>query len=102
METPALIPQPERTLTTLDCYAARIAGATRPKRATNNAVCLVVDGEGRSTVGDHEIQWSKHDVVTIPHWTWASHQASAGNADLFVVTDRSVHERLDTLREELQ
>ena len=87
---------------TLDCYAARIAGATRPKRATNNAVCLVVDGEGRSTVGDHEIQWSKHDVFTIPHWMWASHQASAGNADLFVVTDRSVHERLDTLREELQ
>ena len=87
---------------TLDCYAVRIGAPTRPRRATSNAVCLVAEGEGRSTVGEREISWSRHDVFTIPHWTWASHRAAAGGADLFVVTDRSVHERLDTLREEIR
>ena len=64
------------------------------------AVCLVVAGDGRSTVGDQRFEWSRHDVFTIPHWTWASHEAR-GNADLFVVTDRAIYERLDLLREEM-
>jgi gentisate 1,2-dioxygenase len=89
---------------TLDCYAARLTkgAATRPKRATYNVVCLVVAGEGRSTVGNQTFEWSKHDVFTIPHWTWASHEAIGGQADFFVVTDRAVHEHLDLVREEMQ
>jgi gentisate 1,2-dioxygenase len=89
---------------TLDCYATRLtAGApTRPRRATYNAVCLVVAGEGRSTVGEQTFEWTRHDVFTVPHWTWASHQGLSPYADLFVVTDRAVYERLDLLREELQ
>jgi gentisate 1,2-dioxygenase len=89
---------------TLDCYAARIsAGAsTRMKRATYNVVCLVVRGEGRSHIGDETFDWSEHDVFTIPHWTWARHEAKGGDADLFMVTDKSAFERLDLVREELQ
>jgi gentisate 1,2-dioxygenase len=60
----------------------------------------VVSGEGRSTLGDRTFEWSQHDVFTVPHWTWASHEA-AGAADLFVVTDRAIYERLELLREEL-
>jgi len=88
---------------TLDCYAVRLSRevTTRRRRATFNAVCLVVDGEGRSTVGERTVEWSKHDVFTVPHWTWVSHQARGGDADLFVVTDRAVYERLELLREEL-
>jgi len=88
---------------TLDCYAIRLSrGAeSRKKRTTYNAVCLVVEGEGRSTIGERAFEWSKHDVFTIPHWTWASHQARGRDADLFVVTDRAVYERLELLREEL-
>ena len=88
---------------TLDCYAVRLPRetTTRPRRATFNAVCLVVEGEGHSTVGDQTVEWSKHDVFTVPHWTWASHQARGADADLFVVTDRAVYERLELLREEL-
>jgi gentisate 1,2-dioxygenase len=65
-------------------------------------VCLVVSGQGRSTIGDREFDWAQHDVFTIPHWTWASHTAVSGAADLFVVTDRAVFERLDLVREEMQ
>ena len=61
----------------------------------------MVEGEGRSTVGGETFEWSRYDVFTIPHWTWVSHEANGGDADLFVVTDRAVHERLDLVREEL-
>ena len=84
---------------TLDLFFKRVAKPTRPYRATYNAICLVVSGEGRSTVGERTFEWSKHDVFTIPHWTWAQHEAQ--RAELFVVTDRAIYERLDLLREEL-
>jgi gentisate 1,2-dioxygenase len=88
----------------LDCHAVRLTdgAATRAKRTTCNMVCLVVAGAGRSTIGDHAFEWSQHDVFSVPHWTWASHAAQGGDADLFVVSDRSAFERLDLLREELQ
>ena len=30
-------------------------------------------------------------VFTVPHWTWASHQAMSAEADLFLVTDRQLY-----------
>ena len=88
----------------LDCYAVRLSKGvtTRPKRTTYNMICLVVSGAGRSTIGEHSFEWSQHDVFTIPHWTWASHEAIGGDADLFMVSDKSAFERLDLVREELQ
>ncbi len=89
---------------TLDCYAARLAPgvATRATRATWNAIVLVVAGEGRSNVGDTTIEWSRHDIFTVPHWTWATHQAVSRSADLLLVTDRAVYEALDLARIEKQ
>jgi gentisate 1,2-dioxygenase len=89
---------------TLDCYAARLSRGTptRKKRATYNVVCLVVAGEGRSHVGEETFEWSQHDVFTIPHWTFARHEARGGDADLFMVTDKSAFERLDLVREEME
>ncbi len=88
----------------LDCYAMRLTKGqtTRPKRTTCNMMCLVVSGAGRSTVGEHTFDWSQHDVFSIPHWSFASHTATGGDADLFVVSDRVAFERLDLLREEYQ
>ena len=89
---------------TLDCYAMRLTpgSPTRARRSTWNAICLVVEGQGTSTVGDQTFTWEKHDAFTIPHWSWASHAALSADADLFIVTDRSVYERLDLAREEMQ
>ena len=88
---------------TLDLYLKRIEKRTKAVRNTYNAICLVVSGEGRSTVGDSSFEWSRHDVFTVPHWTWASHAAagweSGGAAELLVVTDRAIYERLELLRE---
>jgi gentisate 1,2-dioxygenase len=89
---------------TLDCYAVRLSKGvpTRMKRGTYNVVCLVVAGEGRSIIGEQKFEWSQHDVFTIPHWTWARHEAKGGDADLFLVTDKSAFERLDLVREEIE
>jgi len=86
---------------TLDLYLKRIDEPTRRMRATWNAICLVVSGEGRSTVGENVFEWSRHDVFTIPHWTWAAHEPK-GAAELFMVTDCAIYERLELLREEIQ
>jgi gentisate 1,2-dioxygenase len=87
-----------------DCAATRLTKsvATRPKRVTYNSICLVVSGAGRSNIGERTFEWSQNDVFTVPHWTWASHEAIDADADLFVVSDRVVHEQLGLLREELQ
>ncbi len=89
---------------TLDCQAMRLGdkAPTRDRRASWNQICLVVSGAGRSRVGDHSLEWTKHDVFTIPHWTWARHEATDGEADLLVVSDRAVMERLDLAREEIE
>ena len=85
---------------TLDLYYQRLEEPTRRQRTTWNAICLVVSGEGRSIVGDKVFEWSGHDVFTIPHWTWAMHEPR-GAAELFMVTDRAIYERLELLREEI-
>jgi len=87
-----------------DCAAMRLTRSVpvRPKRVTYNSVCLVVSGAGRSIIGEGTFEWSQNDVFTIPHWTWASHEAIDADADLFVVSDRVVYEQLGLLREELQ
>jgi len=89
---------------TLDCYMARLDQGvmTKTKRATHNVICLAVSGAGRSTIGGEIFEWSRHDVFTIPHWTFARHEAVGGDADLFMVTDKSAFERLDLVREEYQ
>jgi gentisate 1,2-dioxygenase len=88
----------------LDCYAVRLPKGmtTRPKRTTCNMICLVVSGSGRSTVGEHTFDWGQHDVFSIPHWSFASHTAKDGDAQLFIVSDKSAFERLELLQEELQ
>jgi 2,5-dihydroxypyridine 5,6-dioxygenase len=75
---------------------------TRPKRGAYSTICLVVAGSGCSAIGDSTFEWSQNDVFTIPPWSWASHKAIGGKADLFVVSDKVVFERLDVLREEIQ
>ena len=90
-------------MASLDCRARRlIAGRpTRPRRSLCSQICLVVSGSGRSTIGEETLEWSRHDVFTVPQWSWARHEALDGDADLFAVSDRPVRERLDLMRDEL-
>ena len=87
---------------TMDSYAIRLERGrnTARRRSTANAVCLVVEGEGISTVGGETLAWRKNDVFSLPYWNWASHRAKSDEAYLFMFTDREVLRRVGLLREE--
>jgi gentisate 1,2-dioxygenase len=89
---------------TMDLYALQLSAnsETRPARTTSNAICVVVEGEGVSNIGDKRINWQKNDIFTLPHWTWISHVAASDGVKLFLSTDREVLKRLSLLRDEVQ
>jgi gentisate 1,2-dioxygenase len=87
---------------TLDCFMLRLFAAktTAVRRTTGNAICVVLDGEGESRIGDKTLAWQKNDVFTIPHWTWARHRSDSERAHIFMMTDRELFRRLELLRDE--
>ena len=88
----------------IDCYMLAPARSrdTRPYRTNANMMCLVVEGEGTSQVGDDTLQWKKNDIFSLPRGHWISHCAASSDAKLFQLTDREVLLRLDYLREEFR
>jgi gentisate 1,2-dioxygenase len=85
----------------LDCYLTQIdAGSqTIGYRTTSNAVCVVVEGSGKSEVGGDTLTWRQKDIFNLPHGNWITHQADEPST-LFVVSDRDVLRRLDLLKEQ--
>jgi len=91
-------------LSTLDCYLLGLSQgqATVPQRTNANAVCVVMEGEGSSEIGDGKVNWGPKDVFSVPHGQWASHKASTRTARIFQITDREILRRLDILRDEVR
>jgi mannose-6-phosphate isomerase-like protein (cupin superfamily) len=44
-------------------------------RATDGTVYCIVEGTGRSVVGDRSFEWAPHDVFVVPSWCEVSHRA---------------------------
>jgi gentisate 1,2-dioxygenase len=88
---------------TLDCFMLRLSRgrSMAQRRSTSNAVCVVIEGEGESKIGDRTFAWQRNDVFTVPHWTWATHRADSELAHLFMMTDQELYRRLDLLREQV-
>jgi len=88
----------------LDCYmlAPGREGETRAYRTNANMMCLAVEGEGVSRVGDATLRWGKNDIFSLPRGHWITHRAESADAKLFQLTDREVLARLDYLREEFR
>ena len=87
---------------TLDCYALALqqGAQTRAYRSTSNAIVVVAGGEGVSTVGDREFAWKANDVFTLPHWKWISHRAASSDAQLFLMSDQGLLQKIGYLRTE--
>ena len=80
---------------------ALAAGAPARKfRSMANELFVVLEGEGESRIGDVTHDWRKNDVFTVPHWSWARHQAKGGVAHMIVISDAEIMKRLDLYREE--
>jgi gentisate 1,2-dioxygenase len=88
----------------IDCYmlAPGKGRDTRAYRTNANMVCLAVEGEGVSRVGEHVLRWGKNDIFSLPRGHWISHRADSADALLFQLTDREVLASLHYLREEFR
>ncbi len=69
-----------------------------PYRSTDGAIYCVVEGRGRTVVGDEILDWSPRDVFVIPSWLSHHHRADEDSV-LFSFSDRPVHEALGLWRE---
>ena len=63
------------------------AGAsTRRYRTTANTVFQVMEGSGRTTIGDSQFSWTRGDTIAAPCWNTITHYASS-DAQLFALSD---------------
>lgn len=68
-------------------------------RGTDATVYAVVEGSGRTRVGDRVLTWSPRDVFVVPSWAPVSHEADS-DAVLFSFSDRPAQMALGLWREE--
>ena len=83
-------------ITLLDCLMMELdeGQKTEPWRENANALLMVVEGEGQSTIGKTTVSWKPLDIITVPQWNYVSHHCTKGPARIFVVTDREVLRKL--------
>ncbi|MDP6343653.1 MAG: cupin domain-containing protein, partial [Alphaproteobacteria bacterium] len=72
---------------------------TAPYRSTDGMVYSVVEGRGRSHVGDEILEWGPRDTFVIPSWQRHRHEVDA-DAVLFSFSDRPIQEKLGLWRED--
>lgn len=72
---------------------------TTPYRSTDATVFSVVEGTGRSKIGDQVFEWQPKDIFVLPSWHWITHEADE-DAVLFSFSDRPVQDKLDLWRED--
>ncbi|HXX21355.1 MAG TPA: gentisate 1,2-dioxygenase [Candidatus Acidoferrum sp.] len=71
---------------------------TAPYRSTDGTVFVVVEGRGRSEIGDATFDWAENDVFVAPSWAPQRHDAGT-EATLFSFSDRAAQEKLGLWRE---
>ena len=70
----------------------------RTYHSTDATVYSVVEGNGRSKVGDATFEWTKRDIFVVPSWYPVSHEAGEETV-LFSFSDRPVQKALGIWRE---
>jgi gentisate 1,2-dioxygenase len=68
-------------------------------RSTDATVFTVVEGKGRTRVGDIVLEWTPRDIFVVPSWQWVTHEANE-EAVLFSFSDRPVQQVLELFRED--
>ena len=68
-------------------------------RSTDATVFAVVEGRGRSRIGEQVFEWGSRDIFVVPSWQWVTHEAE-DEAVLFSFSDRPVQQKLDLFRED--
>ena len=74
--------------------------SSAPYRQTDACVYSVVEGHGRTTVGDTTLEWGPKDAFVVPTWTEHRHFVGDEGAVLFSFSDRGVQEKFGLWREQ--
>lgn len=72
----------------------------QPYRQTDAAIFVVVEGHGRSRIGDTTYSWGPRDIFVAPSWAPLSHEAQ-DDAVLFSLSDRPAQQALGLWREKV-
>ncbi|WP_233471002.1 gentisate 1,2-dioxygenase [Paraburkholderia caribensis] len=72
---------------------------TAAYRSTDSTAYVVVEGYGKSRVGNQVFEWQPHDIFVVPSWVTCVHEPM-NDAVLFGYSDRVIQEKLDFWREE--
>jgi len=86
---------------TIAAFMQLLPGGFRsdPYRSTDSTIYSVVEGEGRTRIGDTIFDWKRRDIFVIPSWHAVSHEAHT-EAVLFSFSDRPVQKALGCWREQ--
>jgi len=71
-----------------------------PYRQTDAATYAVVEGRGRTRIGDTIFEWGPRDIFVAPSWAPIAHEASE-DAVLFSMSDRPAQQLLGLWREQV-
>jgi gentisate 1,2-dioxygenase len=71
-----------------------------PYRQTDATIVVVVEGHGRTRIGDTTYAWGPKDIFVVPSWAPMSHDAQ-DDAVLFSLSDRPAQKALGLWREQV-
>ena len=71
-----------------------------PYRQTDAAVYSVVEGRGRTRIGDTTLDWGPRDIFVVPSWVPTAHEALEDSV-LFSMSDRPTQQALGLWREQV-
>lgn len=88
-------------MATIDCYMQLLPGGfeTETYQSTAAWIYSVVEGTGRTVIGDRTLEWQPHDVFVVPGWQPHHHIADDEDAFLFSFSERTIQEKLGLYRE---
>jgi gentisate 1,2-dioxygenase len=71
-----------------------------PYRQTDATIYVVVEGQGRTRIGDVTFAWRPRDIFVTPSWAPVAHEADK-DAVIFSLSDRPAQQALGLWREQV-
>lgn len=95
------LPTPEMPDIQLSMERLQAGRQLRAKRSTANRIFCVVEGQGKSEIGEKVFTWSRGDTFVAPFWNRVRHLPESDTV-LFEMSDQSLMEFVRYYREEIE
>ena len=86
---------------TIDCYMQLLPKGFKSETFQSTAAWIysVVEGTGKTIVGDKTLEWGPRDVFVVPGWQPHHHESGSDDAFLFNFSEKILQEKLGLYRE---